>query len=185
MRITYRYSRTEDGKRIWSLIDRIGTLERNTGYYYALFAREFAKTCVVAEHQGELVGFVVGFRPPERPNSVFVWQVGVSPDFRGHRIATGLLVNLLDRTGADHLEATVSEDNTASCALFRGLGRKLNIPCRTEACFESQHFVEDHEPEELFRIGPVSARSALLEEWVDRFTWLEADSPRDAVAARR
>ncbi len=175
MKILYRKSQTEDGKKMWRLIEEIGTLERNTGYFYALFAQEFANSCVVAEHAGELVGFVVGFRPPQRPDSVFVWQVGVSPSFRGHRIATGLLVNLLEHSGASVLEATVSEDNPASRALFRGIGRKLNVPCKVEPCFEPHHFYGPHEAEDMFRIGPIPNKSACLEEWVDRFTWVERE----------
>ncbi|MFA5504882.1 MAG: diaminobutyrate acetyltransferase [Vulcanimicrobiota bacterium] len=155
MSIVYRPSRASDGKEMWRLLEEIGTLERNTGYFYVLFACEFHRSCVVAEKDGRMIGFVVGFRPPERPGSVFVWQVGVSPKARGQGVASKLLKALLEQTRATVLEATVSPDNLASRALFQSLAQKMEVTCTVEPYFREHHFYHPHEPEELFSIGPL------------------------------
>src|SRR3546814_9413799 len=79
----------------------------------------FAATSLVAEHAGRILGFVWAFRPPERPETLFVWQIGVAPDATGRGIAGCLLRALLDRPACRTvrcIEATVaprSEEHTS------------------------------------------------------------------------
>ena len=153
--LTYRPARAEDGPHLYRMVEEIGTLERNTGYCYAMMARFFANTCAVAEENGQRLGFVMGFVPPGRPDAVFVWQVGVHPKARGRGVATALLEQLLSQTGADFLEATVGEENAASQALFTRFARKREVECRLQSCFLPEHFSIPHEAEPLYRIGPL------------------------------
>jgi len=154
--MTYRCATVEDGQHLWSMVKQVGSLEQNTAYFYLLMSRMFDETCLVAEDsQGKRLGFVMALRPPRRPQSIFVWQVGVAPEARGKGVATGLLVQLLRQTQASYIEATVSPSNLASRALFSGLAQQLNCKCSIEPYFQEHHFPDDHPAEELFRIGPV------------------------------
>jgi L-2,4-diaminobutyric acid acetyltransferase len=83
---------------------------------------------LVAEHAGELVGFVTSFLSDSDPATLFVWQLGVRPDFRG----IGLSDRLLDRiaesartAGAAGIEATIEDDNAPSRAAFVRLAARL------------------------------------------------------------
>ncbi len=166
--LTYRPAHPKDGANLWKLIGDIGTLERNSSYCYLMMARMFSDTCVVAEFHGRPVGLVVGFCPPGRRDTAFVWQVGVHPDFRGAGLATGLLTQLLEQTGAAYLEATVGVSNASSRALFTGFGRRAGAACRIDPYFTEADFPESHEAEQLYRLGPVERRSPAYRELLAR-----------------
>ncbi|MFP3944985.1 MAG: diaminobutyrate acetyltransferase [Alphaproteobacteria bacterium] len=156
----FDHPRPSEGREIWELIAEIGTLERNTPYAYLMFAHYFRSTVVVARREGRVQGFVVGFRPPEQPDTVFVWQVGVSPAARGKGLGRLVLDVLIEAQPPEvrFMEATVTPDNAASDALFRSIAKLYGAPCRVSDGFGPELFPgTGHERERLFRIGPFAA----------------------------
>jgi len=157
--ITLRRPTVADGTPVWRLVEACGALERNTAYAYLLLCSHFAGTSVVAERDdGALVGFVAAYRPPTDPDALFVWQVGVHPDGRGQGLAKRMLAHLIERTwpeGVRYLSATVTPDNGPSNALFTGFARRYHAECALLPGFESEHFPDGHDPERLYRIGPL------------------------------
>lgn len=157
--LVFRNPTVADGAAVYRLIAEIGTLERNTCYAYLLLCSHFAGGAVVAERDGEVVGFVLGYRPPSRPDACFVWQVGVHPEMRGRGLATELLsrfVSLPAYADCPYLEATVGTDNAASRALFSRFAEKRGVACEIGPGFPGALFAtETHEDEDLFRIGPL------------------------------
>lgn len=153
----FDHPRLPEGREIWALIAEIGTLERNTPYAYLLFAHYFRSTVIVARQGGRVRGFVLGFRPPDRPETVFVWQVGVSPAARGRGLGRLLLDVLIEAQplGVRFMEATVTPDNAASEALFRSIATLYGAECRVSEGFGPELFPgTGHARERLFRIGP-------------------------------
>lgn len=144
---------------MWSVVRDSGTLEPNSPYAYLMLAAHFAETCVLAERDGRVVGFVAAFRSPAQPESAFVWQIGVLPETRGHGVGKELLKRLLARPACRevrYLEATVAPSNRASVRLFRGLARDVGAPCAVLPGFTPEMFPAGaHESEDLFRIGPL------------------------------
>lgn len=151
----------DDGKALWRLARDSGNLDLNSPYTYLMMAHYFSDSCIVVEEDSQVVGFIVGFRMPPRPTSVFVWQVTSSPSQRGKGLATSMMGELLRRhaaQGGTHLEATVTPSNTASQRLFRGVANRLGVPCHETPEFAKDHFPgDDHEEEVLFQIGPFTA----------------------------
>ncbi|MDQ0189752.1 diaminobutyrate acetyltransferase [Alicyclobacillus cycloheptanicus] len=149
----------DDGPRIWQLIRDAGTLDLNSPYTYLMLSKFFNKTCLVADAGDCLAGFISGFHLPEQPDTLFVWQVAVHPDFRRQRLGTRLLEALLDSEacrGTTWLEATVTPDNGPSDALFRGIAKARNATCTVLPCFPASCFPgESHQPEHLYHIGPL------------------------------
>lgn len=161
--ITFRCPTVEDGAAIFELIAEIGGLERNTCYAYLLLTSHFARHAVLAEHGGRPVGFVVGYRPPDHLEAMFVWQVGVHPDMRGRGLATRLLeefAGLDAHRDCRYLEATVGTSNLASRTLFSRFAERRGVPCEIGPGYPSSLFASAdpdhvHEDEDLFRIGPL------------------------------
>lgn len=158
---TLRRPAVGDAAKVWRLVREVGSLDANSPYAYLLLCSDFADTGIVAETRGRLVGFALGYRPPARPDTLFVWQIAVSPEHRGERIASRLLGELIERTrsrGVRFVEATVTPGNRASAALFRGVAQRRGVPVREIPAFSHALFPGgDHEDEIRLRIGPVTA----------------------------
>jgi L-2,4-diaminobutyric acid acetyltransferase len=154
----------DDGAAMWRLVQETGMLALNSAYAYLLVAEHFGPTSVVAEIDGELAGFVSAYCPPHKPETVFVWQVGVAEAGRGEGVATRMLFDIIKRPacrerGVRYLDTTIGPGNEASQALFRGFARKLGVEVGETELFQREHFPDPdaYEPEILFRIGPFDA----------------------------
>lgn len=154
--LTFRPPSASDGCDTWTLARRNG-LDENSPYAYLLWAEYFRSASTVAERDGELVGFVNGFQVPDRPDTLFVWQVAVDDSMRGSGVASAMLEALLDRCPwMQHLEATVNPSNVASAALFRRFGSTHGADVEEQVLFDEALFPPgDHEAEVRFRIGPL------------------------------
>jgi L-2,4-diaminobutyric acid acetyltransferase len=90
---------------------------------------------------------------------VFVWQIGVDESARGRGVGSGLLSRLVEQpacTDVAYLEATVTPSNEPSRRLFLGFARKRGATPHISDGYPSALFPDDaHEPEQLFRIGPL------------------------------
>lgn len=159
-----RAARREDAAEIWRLVKATGVLDVNSPYCYLLACEELGETCLVARDGERLAGFVVALRPPRRPDTVFVWQVAVDGSQRSRGLGRRLLRELLALpgcAGVRWLEATVTPSNDASRALFRAFAREAGVECRVSGHFAASDFPGDeHEAEDLFRIGPLDASPA-------------------------
>src|SRR5690625_4140712 len=143
-----------DGRLVWELVRAGGTLEANTAYCYLLLCSHFAENSLIAERDGEIVGFVMAYRPPSDPDAVFVWQVGVAPAGRGEGLATKMLNQLIEQPGnrgARFLTATVDPDNAPSNNLFAAFARKQGAALEHEAGYGPELFPPGHAPEPLVR----------------------------------
>lgn len=147
-----------DGAALWRIARDSGTLDANSSYAYLLWCRDFAETSVVARCQGNVVGFVIGYRRPTSPQTLMVWQVAVDASCRGKGVAARLLDGLLDRLrpfGVRYLETTVTADNTASNRLFSSLAARHDADMDRAELFGRADFPDGHDPEFLYRIGPL------------------------------
>ena len=148
----------EDGPELWRLARDGGGLDLNSPYAYLLWCRDFSATSVVARADGKPVGFVTGYRRPDADDTLFVWQVAVDPAYRGQRIGVRMLEGIGDaikRLGCRYMEATVTPDNAASLAMFASFARARGAPLAQSEGFDSTLFPDNHQPEDLIRIGPL------------------------------
>lgn len=155
-RIQIRHVLPEDGQKIWSLVKNSRVLDLNSAYCYLLLCHHFRNTCLVAETDGELAGFVTAYTLPGDETTLFIWQIGVEHKARGQGIARKLLRELLASAHCKkihQIQATISPSNTASLALFRSLAQELGTTLKEQAYFEPSLFPgNQHESENLVTI---------------------------------
>lgn len=157
---TLRKPTRPDGKRVHALVRTCKPLDENSCYAYLLLCEHFVDTCVIAEHDGDLVGFVSAYIPPNKIDRVFVWQVAVKPTARGAGLGGSMLMDLLLRDACKrvkYLETTVSPSNKASARMFEKLAQRMNTDCVRGPLFDKNAFDVDHEEEVLYRIGPLNS----------------------------
>jgi L-2,4-diaminobutyric acid acetyltransferase len=153
-----------DGSALWRIARDSRKLDLNSPYAYMLWCRDFADTSVVAKVDGEAVGFVIGYRRTEAPDTGFVWQVAVDASQRGQGLAGKLLDELFTRLvedGVRHLETTITPDNEASIKLFSSFAARWDATLERCDLFASTDFPDDgetHLQEDLYRIGPLSRK---------------------------
>ncbi|NDU73944.1 diaminobutyrate acetyltransferase [Actinomadura sp. DSM 109109] len=150
-----------DGPALWRLARDSRVLDVNSPYSYTLWCRDFADTSVVARDAAGPCGFITGYVRPSRPDTFFVWQVAVDHEHRGQGLARRMLDALADRLaprGHTCMEATVTPGNAASTAMFESFARARGCELARSPLFAAEHFPDGgHEPEVLFRIGPIAA----------------------------
>jgi len=154
-----RAPRASDGPSVWRLIENTPSLDKNSLYCNLLQASHFAATCAIAERDGALVGWMSGYVPPDQPDTLFVWQICVGPEARGEGLARRLVGDVLTRpsaAGIRHIACTITEDNTASWALFGSIARALGAQmAQSEHFSKAVHFDGAHDSEFAVTIGPI------------------------------
>ncbi len=158
--VDLRKPKASDGSALWKLVRETGVLDLNSTYAYFLLGEHFAETSVVAEKDGEIVGFVSAYTPPQVSDSIFVWQVGVAASVRKQGLALEMLLAILRREACKNirvLNTTITPSNTASRSLFAALAKRVNGSLQEKPdYFRGEWFPQEgHEAEALFSIGPI------------------------------
>jgi len=151
------------GAAVLSLIQDCAPLDENSLYFYLVQCEQFRDTCVVAERGDEVVGWVSAHIPPKDPDTVFVWQVAVSPEARGEGLGLRMLEALMKRpdcADVEQIQTTITPDNEASWALFRRFARRAGAEVDDEPHYlEDDHFDGEHDTEHMVTLSlgePVS-----------------------------
>jgi L-2,4-diaminobutyric acid acetyltransferase len=152
-----------DGMALHRLVHACPPLDSNSTYCNMLQCSHFQNSSIAAIRGDDLVGSVTGYFIPERPDTLFVWQVAVHPSARGQGLARTMLRNLLKRMatqGIRCIETSITPGNKASLRLFTGFATEQHAEMVRSVMFEQAlHFEGAHETEYLFRIGPFAAAS--------------------------
>lgn len=156
-RLRLRKPTKADGSEVWALIGRCAPLDENSMYMNLVQCDHFADTCVVAEHDGQVVGWISAHLPPGREDTIFVWQVAVCETMRGVGLGGRMLGALIERPACAkvaQMETTITRDNAASWALFRGFARRLGGALTHAPHYERvAHFDGAHDTEHLVTIA--------------------------------
>lgn len=158
--ITYREPVVSDGQKIWKLVKNNKPLDENSKYLYVLLCHKFSKTCCVAEHNSEIIGFLSGFISPKDPNTLFVWQAAVDNRFRNEGVAKKMVFQTLSGTDplVKFVEATVTPSNHASLKFLQNFADQVGAKLVTSTLFSTDVLGDGHEPENLIRIGPIQKK---------------------------
>ena len=156
--IQFRKPSVNDAQSILALVKSNKPLDENSLYLYALLCHHFSDTCFVAEYQSKVIGFLSGFLLPKNPQTFFVWQVGVDSKYRNQGVAKNLVSCVLNQTGTriTSVEATVTASNKASLAFLKNFANDFDGEFSISPLFSKSVLGENHEPEDLVKIGPIT-----------------------------
>lgn len=127
---TVRQARPEDHDRIHPVLDEWWG-RPVAGILQPLFLDHFFTTSYVAESDGALAGFLVGFLSPSRPRVAYIHFVGVHPEHRRSGLARDLYRRFFDlarRDGRTEVWAVTSPVNERSIAFHRAMGFTVSGP---------------------------------------------------------
>jgi L-2,4-diaminobutyric acid acetyltransferase len=157
--LNLRMPTDQDGPGVSALIACSPPLDLNSAYCNLLQCSDFAETCMVAERDYRLLGWISAYRPPAARERLFIWQVAIDPAARGEGLATRMLDALLERpsvAGATTLTTTITEGNTASWALFEAFARRHGARLTKTLRFaRDAHFAGAHDTEWEARVAPL------------------------------
>jgi len=125
MTVTIRPSRPSDYQLVISVIDDWWNGRHMADMLPRLFFDHFADTCFVAERDGELAGFLVGFISQSRPAQAYIHFSGIHPAERGRGLGRRLYERFFEAARARDCElvrAVTSPVNTGSVMFHRRMG---------------------------------------------------------------
>ncbi|WP_158894214.1 diaminobutyrate acetyltransferase [Amycolatopsis anabasis] len=156
--LVIRSPAVEDAYRIWTLVQQSENLDKNSLYSYLLWCRDFSSTSIVAYLSDRLIGFLTGYIKQDDPATLVLWQMAAT-DRHGIPGLGSLLFNrLFERVATRHvefLEGTVNPSNRPIIMIYRKFATLHRAELTRSTLFDSEYFDDDHEPEVLYRIGPV------------------------------
>ncbi|MFG2227225.1 diaminobutyrate acetyltransferase [Streptomyces sp. NPDC048644] len=156
MDVSLETPRLTDGREMWRIARDAKSLDLNSPYFYVMWCRDFATTSVVARSADGVCGYITGFARPEYPDTLFVWQTAVDAAQRGQGLARRMLHHL---AGSRYrfVEATVTPDNIESDRFLSSFARDRQAELHRSPLLGPELFPGGHEPETLYRIGPLGA----------------------------
>ncbi len=98
-----------------------------------LFLDHFFGTSLIAEHGGELAGFLIGFLSPSAPGVAYIHFAGVAPAWRDAGLARSLYEQFFDRARQDGrtvIKAITSPQNGPSIAFHPAMGFTASDPVK-------------------------------------------------------
>lgn len=166
--INLRLPELSDGRDVNELIARCHPLDRNSSYCNFLQCTYFSSTCIIAESERKLVGWVSGFRSPHMDCQLFVWQVAVAPEARGRGLGLRMLDALVMRpalAGITGMATSISPGNDASWALFQAFARRHDAELNHRPWLDRDiHFAGQNDSEHLVMITPRAGRFQTISE---------------------
>ncbi len=168
--VKFRSPTVLDGHAVTALIKDSPPLDNNSAYCNLLQCTHFAQTCVIAESDNCILGWMSAYIPPDQQDHIFVWQVAVHPDARGKGLAKHLLYTLLSRqslANVRYLITTITLDNQASWTVFERFAQSHQLNLTQTPHFKKEpHFKGAHETEFLVKIGPFEVNKVLSHQGV-------------------
>ncbi|MBN2865989.1 MAG: diaminobutyrate acetyltransferase [Thiotrichales bacterium] len=168
--ITFRHPVLADGLALYELVKACPPLDLNSSYLYFLQASHFSETCLIAEQNDEIVGFVSGYRRPDAEQDLFIWQVAVAPEARGQGLGKQLVSQLIAaQIKAGHplsaVSCTISSSNLASQGLFKSLAEQHRLLIERRTFIKTEQFgAQAHEAEDSYTLS--AANHQLLNEFL-------------------
>lgn len=97
---------------------------------HPIFFYELGENALIAEEDGEVVGFLLGFIAPTSPPTAYVHLVGISPEHRRRGVGKELYAQFTQRAasaGAKRIKAITTVGNEGSIRFHQALGFAMHV----------------------------------------------------------
>ena len=125
MKVTIRKVKEEEFLNVYEFVSRCNLLENYAEHFYKIMLRYFGNSCFIADYNGGIVGFVLGFVSQIHDKTYFLWQVGIDKSVRREGIGKMLLETAekeMRKLGCNRIELTIDPKNIPSKRLFEKMG---------------------------------------------------------------
>ncbi len=164
-KLVLRAPSAADGHALHQLVSGDVGLDQNSLMCNLLQCSHFADTSVAAYQGDQLVGFVSAYKHPNRPRSLFVWQLVVAEHLRGQGLGKHMLRWLLAQPICEdiyELTAAITPTNAATWKLFDSFARECGaLPVKSMLFSREAHFKDAQEDQYLLSISPLPNRAPL------------------------
>ncbi len=133
-----REAKLNEFSKIGKLAESCKPLEVYPDHVYKIIFRYFSDFFIVAEDNGRIAGFAMGFPAQNPPKTCFLWQIGVNPQIQSKGIGKEMVLYFerkVKGSGYNRVELSVDTENTPSQKLFEKLNYK-NASKKEEAVVE-------------------------------------------------
>lgn len=152
-----RNCRETDVDEIRKFVRRSKPLDLHTVFTYWTLFKYFGDTCFVLEKDGRIIGFVSGLLSSSQHGMLYLWQIGIDPDYRGNRYAEILLKRVVEAARAKDckgLQVTIAPENRSSYRLFSRFALEQGLPMdKTGAVDIFDSLKKEKTFEDLYEIG--------------------------------
>lgn len=128
MGITIRHAEPNDYAEVIAVVDAWWGGRQMTEGLPKLFFVHFRQTSFVAEENGAIRGFVVGFRSQTHPEQSYIHYVGIDPAMRGSGLGRTLYETFFEAAralGCNEVQCVTSPINDRSIAFHRAMGFEM------------------------------------------------------------
>lgn len=154
MNIIIDHPSVDDAGSMWELAKNT-SLDLNSSYSYLMMAEFFSDTCMIARDEDKLIAFMTGFQFKSSPDSYFVWQIAVDPDYRNQKLAQKMIYQMVKEVDPQFIQANITTANKASINMFKIVAENYNTEFKSSRGFSEEDFPDDHQAEMLITIGPL------------------------------
>jgi len=123
-----RNIQTSDYKKVISVIDEWWSGRHMADMLPKLFFVHFQSTSYIAEVNGEMIGFLVGFLSQTKRNEAYIHFIGVHPEYRKAGVARKLyelFFKTVRHLGCDTIRCVTSPINKTSIDFHKRLGFEI------------------------------------------------------------
>ncbi|MFF4710526.1 L-2,4-diaminobutyric acid acetyltransferase [Streptomyces eurythermus] len=160
--VAYRSPTPQDALPAWRLARRTPRPHSPGPHHYARWFRDFADTSLVAAAGRDVIGFLIGYRRPDVPDTYVVLRTEAGPHPGMPALGAHLLRAAAEREiakGARFIEAAVPAGDAAGTEACERLARWYGAHARREPLFPSSGSPGGAHDGILHRIGPLHGTS--------------------------
>ncbi|MFO7889879.1 MAG: phosphoribosylamine--glycine ligase [bacterium] len=156
--LTFDIAKVSEFLEVYDLVRHCPPLESYGPHLYKIMINYFNNTCFVAKKGNRVVGWVMGFISSVKPDTYFLWQIGVDPNEQGIGLGSRLLnfvENDLIKKQCRRIELTIDPENISSQKLFRKNGyrnRSKDEPSPTAIVNGNEAIIDFYGPQRHFMV---------------------------------